>query len=162
MADSGEIVLRKIESEGRAYGVIRVVNYDAYQTDEQEKEAKKPKKKSAADKEPKALTPYKKAMQDARSKPYSEDFERWWKEYMHGNKHGAWFGWLEASEKPCVEDIIDATRKYKKLCVDTNRKMVDGQGFMRQKYFETDWSVEAQGIAGERNGTGADNGITYG
>jgi len=142
-----EIDWRTIETEERSYSIITLLNYDEHQR-EPVPEAPKP---------PRPPTEYQKKVAAAKRKPYSKDFEEWWPHYMVGAKGGAWFGWLEAVNKPPVEEIIANTIQYKAYCKSAGRLVADGQGYMRQRYFDTEWSHEAQGTKPEQ-----EEGLRYG
>lgn len=133
MKDSGEIKLRKITVGGNDYGVISIVNYDQYQREEKVRTFA-----TRADR--KVYT------------EYTDDFEAWWKVYRKGNKHTALQAWMKQLELlPPIDDLINRTKQYKTYCAELDRPMMDGQGWLNQHYFESDWTHKAQGTEDETN-----------
>lgn len=76
---------------------------------------------------------------------YTEDFDKWWAIYRKGNKSNAFDAWKSQHVK-CSE-IIASTEKYISYCKSIDRAMLDGQGFINQRTFETEWTHAAQGTA---------------
>lgn len=131
MVDSGEIRLRKIKTEEREYGVISIVNYDEFQREEKVRTF-------AAREDRKIYT------------EYTADFEAWWKVYKKGVKHTAFQAWMKQLELlPPIDDLINRTKQYKTYCAERDRPMMDGQGWLNQRYFESDWTHDAQGTKPE-------------
>jgi hypothetical protein len=62
---------------------------------------------------------------------------------MVGGKGAAWFGWCDTKNKPPVDELIKLTERYKVYCQENERKLIDGQGFLRQRYFDSEWKVSS-------------------
>ena len=128
MVASGELSYEVFEPKpGDRFTVITITNYEEHQRE--------------IEREP---TTYEKRMAEAKSKPYSAPFERWWKVYGKGGKGAAWFGWQEVTGKPPIDELIQKTIEYVEYCKSLNRPLMDGQGWLRQRYFDSDWTHESQ------------------
>lgn len=85
-----------------------------------------------------------------KDKEYSREFGEWWAVYKKGNKSGAFNRWKE--QKPILpENLIALTRQYLNYCKKTDRAILDGQGFLNSKAWETEWTEEAQGFSEKSN-----------
>lgn len=141
---SGTISIRVNQTDsGERFSVITINNYDRYQRDEIPDDTDKETPPAAH--EPKPLTPYQKKLEDAKKQDYSKPFERWWSVYGKGAKGGAWFGWLQTPNKPPIDELIQITLQYKEYCKSMDRPLMDGQGWLRQRFFDSVWTHEAQG-----------------
>jgi hypothetical protein len=81
---------------------------------------------------------------DSKEGLYPDDFSEWWEVYKKGNKVAAFKRWKETkSEHP--QTLMAATRQYLDYCKKTNRKVLDGAGFINGKTWDTEWTEEAQG-----------------
>lgn len=74
---------------------------------------------------------------------YSPEFDAWWAIYKKGNKSNAYTRWKQHDIKPV--DIMSQTRQYINYCNSVDRPMLDGEGFINQRAFETEWTHSAQG-----------------
>jgi len=77
---------------------------------------------------------------------YSPEFEAWWLVYKIGNKMGAFDAWKKLS--PTLEEISDMTKTapiYKTYCLSVERTLKDGQGWINGRFWESEWTHEAQG-----------------
>ena len=73
---------------------------------------------------------------------YPPDFEKWWSLYRKGNKQTAFKRWKQ--HKIGLDEIYEPTRQYIAYCKETDRIMLDGEGFINRRTFETEWTHEAQ------------------
>tara|TARA_R110002167_G_scaffold6763_1_gene31938 strand:+ start:5509 stop:6309 length:801 start_codon:yes stop_codon:yes gene_type:complete len=81
---------------------------------------------------------------DSKEGGYPEDFSEWWGIYRKGNKTAAFKRWKETkSEHP--QTLRAITNQYLDYCKRTERKVLDGAGFLSGKAWETEWTEEAQG-----------------
>ena len=74
---------------------------------------------------------------------YTQEFEEWWGVYKTGVKSNAFEAWKKQSPMP--ENLIDITKQYKAYCASADRQVKDGQGFLNQRMFESEWTHVAQG-----------------
>ena len=74
---------------------------------------------------------------------YTPEFEEWWGVYKTGVKSNAFEAWKKQSPMP--ENLIDITKQYKAYCASADRQVKDGQGFLNQRMFESEWTHVAQG-----------------
>lgn len=82
---------------------------------------------------------------------YTDDFSEWWAVYKKGNKKNAFAAWKKNAIPP---DIIALTQKYISYCKSVDRPLLDGQGFLNQHTWETEWTHEAQGTGKTNRGFG--------
>lgn len=124
MKKSGDLDWEIIEGE-RCYTVITIKNFDKYQDG----------------------TP---VVHRAVRHTYTEDFETWWNEYKRGSKLNAFQAWCRQEKYlPPMPELIIKTNQYKEYCKQAERPMMDGQGWINQHYFESDWTHEVQGTQPE-------------
>jgi hypothetical protein len=128
LASDNTISLEVKTSGKERFTVVTINNFETYQCEEKS-EKQKPK------------TDYQQRVDSARKQPYSEEFEKWWSSYMVGGKGASWFGWCDTENKPPVDELIKLTERYKVYCQENERKLIDGQGFLRQRYFDSEWKV---------------------
>ena len=83
-------------------------------------------------------------------KDYTPEFEEWWKVYKKGNKSTAFEAWKKQMVTPSV--IMEPTKVYMAYCKSIDRPMLDGQGFINQRAFETSWTHDAQGTSATPSG----------
>lgn len=76
-------------------------------------------------------------------KDYTPEFEEWWKLYKKGNKRNAFEAW--SKQDIVLDTMLEQTRQYMRYCASIDRPMLDGQGFINQRAFETEWTHSAQG-----------------
>lgn len=89
--------------------------------------------------------------------PYSDDFELWWASYKKGSKQNAFKSWNKVlSALPEVSELIKKTLEYKKYCSEINRMLMDGQGWLNQKFFLESWTHDEQGTKSESEDSGPD------
>jgi hypothetical protein len=80
---------------------------------------------------------------NSKVKDYTPEFEEWWGLYKKGNKSTAFEAW----KKQSPSDILEPTKVYIAYCKSIDRPMLDGQGFINQRTFETTWTHAAQGTS---------------
>lgn len=73
---------------------------------------------------------------------YTPEFEEWWNLYKKGNKRNAFNRWAE--HEITADIIMEPTRKYLSYCQSIDRSLLDGEGFINQRAFETDWASQGQ------------------
>lgn len=132
--DSGEITMRKIEAEGRTYGVLKLTKFNELQ------KAEPPKRET---------TEYMKEQDRLKRNEPSEPFKKWWAAYKKGAMGGAWVAWQKTTNKPEVDKLIEITEQYKEYCASMDRPLMDGQGWINQRYFDSVWTHEEQGTEPE-------------
>lgn len=77
---------------------------------------------------------------------YTEDFSEWWKCYKTGSKAQAFKAWKKQGMHSLdLDELISKTEQYKNYCVSVERSYKDGQGWINGRFFETEWTHEAQG-----------------
>lgn len=128
--NSGEIKVRSLNLGGQKYAVITIVNYDEHQQE---------------DKVHKPPTEHAKQQAALKKNPYSKPFETWFAIYKKGAKGAAWIAWQQTSGKPELDKLIEISEQYKEYCESIDRPLSDAQGWINQRYFETEWTHEAQG-----------------
>ena len=75
---------------------------------------------------------------------YPEQFEAFWKLYKVGAKKPAYEAWKK--QKLTEEDItaiMECVPKYKAHCASADRSLKDGQGWLNQRFWESEWNVHA-------------------
>ena len=78
-------------------------------------------------------------------KDYTPEFEEWWAVYRKGNKANAFSAWKK--QKVTLTEVLEPTKQYLAYCRDVDRALLDGQGFINQRAFETEWTHNAQGTS---------------
>jgi hypothetical protein len=76
---------------------------------------------------------------------YPPEFEEWWVVYKKGNKSKALEFWKK--QKVSLVEILQPSKDYIAYCKSIDRTMLDGQGFINQRTFETTWTHSAQGTS---------------
>lgn len=85
---------------------------------------------------------------------YTENFETFWKLYGVGNKAGAFQAWKKQKiNAESFESILRAVPIYKAYCLSAERSLKDGQGWLNGRFWETEWTHEAQGTKPKGSGT---------
>lgn len=138
MLDSGDLSYEIHETpKGGKFTVITITNYDEYQR---------------AGDTPKPMSEYAKKQEELRKNEPSKPFLEWWEHYKKGARGGAWVAWQKTAHKPPLDELIKITEQYKEYCASMERPMMDGQGWINQRYFDSEWTHEAQGTAQEGEG----------
>ncbi len=77
---------------------------------------------------------------------YTEDFLEWWKSYSIGSKRNAFDAWRgQKVAHDMVSTLVGASLAYKAYCLSVERPFKDGQGWINGRFWETEWTHEAQG-----------------
>lgn len=136
MRMSGTFDVKVHEVNGEKFTVITIPTYEEYQQEE-----------------PQPMPAKRNWTAPNVSHDYTEDFEEWWKVYKKGTKFTAFQAWNKQKACPLglpgLEELTTKTEEYREYCLSMDRPMMDGQGWLNQRYFENEWSHTAQGTADE-------------
>jgi len=145
---------RFLTSESTKTGrLITICNWETYQSKEglSNKATNKALTKDQQSSN-KALTPNKNGENGKKQNVdgYSDEFSEWWAVYKKGNKSAAFKRWKE--QKPNLPvNLIELTRQYLDYCKKTDRALKDGEGYLNGRYWEGEWTEQAQGFSEKLN-----------